>query len=192
MPTGEITSLLRAWSQGDAAARDRLASLVYKDLRRVAGARMRGRTRPSLSPTDVVHDVFVRLLGQEARWVNRAHFFAVAAEMVRRVLVDRARARLARKRGGGALRVDLSDVEVVHAGKDVDVLALDRALEELSAQDARQARVVVLHFFGGLTFDEIGEELGVSASAAKREWQAARVWLLWRLGANEPARRGRA
>lgn len=192
MPTGQISSLLRAWTLGDADARDRLASLVYNDLRRVAGARLRARAPQSLSPTDVVHEAFVRLLGQEARWVNRAHFFAVAAEMIRRVLVDHARARHARKRGGDAVRINLTDVKVGLGPKDVDLLALDRVLVELAAQDSQQARVVELRYFGGLTFDEIAEALGISASAAKRDWTTARLWLQWRLRSGDSPGRGHA
>jgi RNA polymerase sigma factor (TIGR02999 family) len=190
--TGQITSLLRAWTQGDAAARDRLASLVYNDLRRVAGARLRARSLQSMSPTDVVHEAFVRLLGQEARWVNRAHFFAVAAEMIRRVLVDHARARRARKRGGDAVRISLSDAKLTQSQKGVDLLALDQLLEELAAQDPRQARVVELRYFGGLTFEEIAEALDTSSSAAKRDWATARLWLQWRLRRYESPRPGRA
>jgi RNA polymerase sigma factor (TIGR02999 family) len=178
---GELTLLLRAWASGDVDARDRLACLVYGELRKLARARLRARMRQTLSPTDVVHDAFARLLGQEARWVNRAHFFAVAAEMIRRVLVDHARARHAQKRGGDARRVDLSKVELVHAPRSVDVLALEQVLDELAAQDPRQARVVELRYFSGLTFEEIAEALGTSASSAKRDWTTARLWLHWRL-----------
>ena len=185
-PTGQITLLLRAWTQGDAVARDRLASLVYKDLRRVAGARLRDQARHILSPTDVVNEAFVRLLGQEARWVNRVHFFFVAAKMIRRVLVDHARARHARKRGGDALHVELDAIAVAQAPRGVDLLALDRVLEDLAAQDPRQARIVDLHYFGGLTFEEIAAALGMSASAVKRDWTTARVWLHWRLEGNRP------
>ena len=181
MATGEITALLRAWTRGDAEARDRLAALVYLDLRRVAGARLRRRTPQSLSPSDVVHEAFIRLLGQEARWANRAHFFAVAAEMIRRVLVDHARARGARKRGGSAVRISLSDAKLGQDPKEVDLLALERALEELAEQDPEQARLVELRYFGGMTFDEIATVLGTSASGAKRAWTSARLWLLWRL-----------
>jgi RNA polymerase sigma factor (TIGR02999 family) len=177
----QITSLLKAWSKGDEAARDRLAGLVYGDLRRVAGSRLRGRTSPTFSPSDVVHDAFVRLLGQEARFANRAHFFAVAAEMMHRVLVDHARARQARKRGGGALRVDLSDVDAAQGQKDVDMIDLDHALAELAEQDPEQARVVQMRYFSGRTFEEIAEALGISPSAAKRSWGSARLWLNWRL-----------
>jgi RNA polymerase sigma factor (TIGR02999 family) len=183
---GEITTLLRAWSEGDAAAGDRLARLVYTDLRRVAGARLRAVASPTLSPSDLVHEAFVRMLGQEPRWANRAHFFAVAAAMIRRVLVDHARARRARKRGGGAVRIDLTDVEAPAASPDVDLIALDQALEELTALDAGQARVVELRYFGGLSFEEIAEVSQTSVRTAKRHWASARLWLRWRLGPGDP------
>jgi RNA polymerase sigma factor (TIGR02999 family) len=189
--TGEITALLRAWSAGDAAARDRLASLVYADLRRLAHARLRGGS-PSLSPTDVVHEAYLRLLRQDARWDNRVHFFAVAAQMMRRVLVDRARAAGARKRGGRAVRVDLSDIMDARARADVDLVDLDRALNELFALDPEQARVVELRYFGGLTFEEIAETVGISASSAKRGWTSARLWLHRRLRSDDPARADRS
>ena len=188
--TGEITALLRAWSAGDTAARDRLASLVYADLRRLARARLRGGSA-TLSPSDIVHEAYVRLLRQDSRWANRVHFFAVAAEMMRRVLVDRARARGARKRGGGAARVELSEIMEGRARADVDLVDLDRALNELSALDPEQARVVELRYFGGLTFEQIAETLGISATSAKRGWTSARLWLLRRLRAGEPARADR-
>jgi RNA polymerase sigma factor (TIGR02999 family) len=191
-PTGQITSLLRAWTQGDASARDCLAAMVYNDLRRVAGARLRAHPRNSLSPTDVVNEAFVRLLGQEARWVNRAHFFFVAAEMIRRVLVDHARARQALKRGGDATHIQLSGVEMTQTARVVDVLALDRVLEELAELDARQARIVDLRYFGGLTFEEVAAALHMSPSAVKRDWATARIWLNWRLRASDPPRPGRA
>jgi RNA polymerase sigma-70 factor (ECF subfamily) len=188
MATGKITALLRAWIDGDAGALDRLVSLVYKDLHRVAAARLRARPFQSLSPSDIVQDTFVRVLGQEARFVNTGHFFAVAGEMMRRVLVDHARARHARKRGGGGVRVALSDVELAEDPKGVDFLALDELLAELAAQDPERARVVKLHFFSGLTFEEIAKELEISPSAAKRGWESTRLWLLWRLrGGDSPA-----
>src|SRR5262245_2714715 len=181
MATGQITALLRAWTDGHASARDRLASLVYNDLRRVARGRLRGRAPQSLSPTEVVHEAFVRLLGQDAHWANRVHFFAVAAEMMRRVLVDHARARHAQKRGGDGVRVALSDVELAEAPKAVDLLALDELLVELAAQDPERARVVELRYFGDMTFEEIGKALEISPSAARRRWEPARLWLLNRL-----------
>jgi RNA polymerase sigma factor (TIGR02999 family) len=177
---GEITTLLRAWSEGDAGARDRLASLVYTDLRRVAAARLRHGAAPTLSPSDLVHEAFVRMLRQEPRWANRAHFFAVAAAMIRRVLADHARARAARKRGGGAVRVEIGDLAAAPAA-DVDVAALDQALTELAGLDPAQAAVVELRYFGGLTFEEIAEVRRTSVSTAKRDWASARLWLNWRL-----------
>ena len=166
---GEITALLHAWVRGEAAARDRLATLVYSDLRRVAAARLRRVSSPSLNPSDVVQETYLRLLGQEPRWANRVHFFAVAAAMMRRVLVDHARARHARKRGGGAVRVELTAVDLGRGPRELDLLALDEALDELAALDSGQARVVELHYFGGLTFAEIAQALGISATAAKRD-----------------------
>jgi RNA polymerase sigma factor (TIGR02999 family) len=139
-----------------------------------------------------VHEAYVRLLGQEARFANRVHFFAVAAEMIRRVLVDHVRARQARKRGGDYLRVELGDIEVAQGPRNVDLLALDRVLEELAARDTQLAHVVELHYFGGLTFDEIAEVRGTSSSAAKRDWTTARAWLHLRLRTDAAPRGGRA
>jgi len=180
-PPGEITTLLRAWARGDGAARDRLAGVVYADLRRLAGARLRQGASPTLNPSDLCHEAFLRLIGQEPRFEGRAHFFAVAAVMIRRVLVDHARARRARKRGGAVVRVDLSKAEAAVAPRDVDVVALDEALLKLAALDVEQARVVELRYFGGLAFDEIAEAMGTSVSTAKRSWTSARLWLQWRL-----------
>jgi RNA polymerase sigma factor (TIGR02999 family) len=178
---GEITKLLQAWSDGDATARDRLARFVYADLRRLAAARLRGGVSPSLNPSDLVQEAFVRLLGQATHWSNRAHFFAISAMMIRRVLVDRARARGARKRGGGDVRVSLTEVEAVRQPVEVDVIALNLALDELAAMDARQAQVVELRYFGGLRLEEIAEALQISVSTVKREWTSARLWLYRRL-----------
>lgn len=178
---GEITTLLRAWARGDGAARDRLAGIVYADLRRLAGARLRHAASPTLNPSDLCHEAFIRLIGQEPRFEGRAHFFAAAAVMIRRVLVDHARARRALKRGGAAVRVDLSQAEVAVATRAVDLVALDEVLEELAALDVEQARVVELRYFGGLTFNEIAEATGTSVSTAKRSWTSARLWLQWRL-----------
>lgn len=179
---GEITMLLRAWSQGDIGARDRVMSLVYADLRRLAGARLRAGASPTLNPSDLVHEAFIRLLDQQARWAGRAHFLAVAAMTIRRVLVDHARARRAGKRGGEAVRVDLTDVEADSGPPIVDLIALDEGLQELAAMDARQAQVVEMRYFGGMSFEEIAGVLGTSVATAKRDWRSARLWLRWRLG----------
>ena len=189
--TGEVSALLRAWAGGDPAARDRLASLVYADLRRVARARLRGNVSATLTPSDVVQEAYIRLLRQEARWANRIHFYAVAAEMIRRVLVDRARARAAEKRGGGHLKVDLEHAAEPAARERVDVIDLDRALSELAVLDAEQARVVELRYFGGLTFEEIAELSGTSASSVKRAWTSARLWLHRRICVDAPRARAR-
>ena len=179
----ELTAVLRAWSDGDPAAEAKLLPLVYDQLRRQAAHQLR-RERPghSLSPTAVVHELYLRLVPQErASWVNRAQFFAVASRLIRRVLVDHARARRTAKRAGGWQRVTLAD-DVAEAGPlDLDLLALDRALEELAALDARRARLVELRYFGGLSLDETAAALGVSAATVSREWQLARAWLHRRL-----------
>jgi RNA polymerase sigma factor (TIGR02999 family) len=178
---GEITSLLQAWSQGDSSARDRVARLMYPHLRRLAAGRLQGEGSPSLNPSDVVNEAFVRLLGQQTQWSNRAHFCAVAAMMIRRVLVDRARARGAGKRGGGDVRVSLTRLDAVRQPADVDIIALDQALEELATLDNRQAQLVELRYFGGLSLEEVGRTLGISLSTVKREWSSARLWLYRRL-----------
>ena len=179
----ELTAVLRAWSDGDPAAEAKLLPLVYDQLRRQAAHQLR-RERPghSLSPTAVVHELYLRLVPQErAGWVNRTQFFAVASRLIRRVLVDHARARRTAKRAGGWQRVTLAD-DVGEAGPpDLDLLALDRALEELAALDSRRARLVELRYFGGLSLDETAAALGVSAATVSREWQLARAWLHRRL-----------
>jgi RNA polymerase sigma factor (TIGR02999 family) len=183
----ELTALLRAWSEGDPTAEARLLPLVYDQLRRQAAHQLR-RERPghSLSPTAVVHELYLRLLPQErASWVNRTQFFAIASRLIRRVLVDHARARRAAKRAGGWQRVTLAE-DVAQAGPpEVDLLALDRALEELAALDARRARLVELRYFGGLSLDETAAALGVSAATVSREWGLARAWLHRRLAEAE-------
>ncbi|HXT20621.1 MAG TPA: sigma-70 family RNA polymerase sigma factor [Thermoanaerobaculia bacterium] len=179
----ELTSLLQAWSGGDAAAEAKLLPLVYDQLRRQAAHQLR-RERPghSLSPTTVVHELYLRLVEQErAAWVNRAQFFAVASRLIRRVLVDHARERLAAKRAGGWQRVTLAE-EVAGVGpRDVDMLALDEALAELQAMDPRRARLVELRYFGGLDLEETAAALEVSTATVSREWQLARAWLHRRL-----------
>jgi RNA polymerase sigma factor (TIGR02999 family) len=175
----DVTALLHAWTAGDLNARDQLMPLVYDELRRRAAACMR-RERPghSLQPTALVHEAYVKLVNQrDAVWRNRAQFFAVAAEMMRRVLVDRARAHRADKRDGRWVRVTLDPALAVARPADVDVLDLDHALDRLAALDARKYRIAVLKFFGGLTFEEIGEVVGLSPKTVDRDWQAARAWL---------------
>lgn len=175
----EVTRLLRAWRDGDAAALEALAPLVYAELRRLAEARMR-RERPdhTLQATALVHEAFLRLTGSDApAWEDRTHFFAVAARVMRRLLVDHARARGYAKRGGGVRRVSLDEAVELSEEPGEDLLALDAALTRLAALDPRQHQVVELRFFGGLSVEETAEVLGVSAVTVKRDWRAARAWL---------------
>jgi RNA polymerase sigma factor (TIGR02999 family) len=181
----ELTRLLRAWSGGDRAAGDELLLHVYEELRRQAARQLR-RERPdhTLRPTALVHEAYLRLAGQRrADWESRGQFFAVAAQVMRRVLVDHARERAAAKRPGSRLRVELAEGLAVEAPPDADVLAVDQALRELADLDPRRARMVELRFFGGLTGEETAAALGVSEATVTREWRLARAWLLRRLRA---------
>ena len=179
----DVTELLRSWRQGDAAALDRLIPLVHSELRRVARSHFRReRAGHTLQATALVHEVYVRLVDLDRITVNdRTHFFAVAARLMRQILVDHARRKRADKRGRGVTILSLDEVSPVSSTPIVDVLALDRALETLSSRDARQCRVVELRFFGGLSIDEADEALGVSAATVEREWAMAKAWLYQRL-----------
>jgi RNA polymerase sigma factor (TIGR02999 family) len=174
----DVTGLLVAWSHGDADANDRLIEAVYAELRGLARGYLR-RERPdhSLAPTALVHEAYLRLVDQRrVPWQNRAHFFAIAAHVMRRLLVDHARAHGAAKRGSGH-RVPLLDLDVAVEPEDFDVIALDAALARLAAFDSRQSRLVELRFFGGLTGDEIAAVLGVAPITVKRDWALAKAWL---------------
>jgi RNA polymerase sigma factor (TIGR02999 family) len=178
--TTGITQLLVAWGDGRQAALDELVPLVYEDLRRVAAAYMRREdVDHSLQPTALVHEAYVRLIDQrQVKWRNRAHFFAVAAGLMRRILVDHARARRANKRGGGIERVTLVGDEVAAAGpREIDVLALHESLERLAVFDPRKERIVELRYFGGLTIAEAAEVVGISEATVVREWTIAQAWL---------------
>lgn len=188
---GDVTGLLESWERGDPGAADRLFERVYGELRAIAALQFR-RERPeqTLQPTALVHEAYVRLVDQtRIRWKNRGHFFAVAAQAMRRILVDHARGRAAGKRGAGvaplSLGVDLAAETPVAL---LDLLALDRALDRLAAADADQARVVELRFFGGLTLEETAEADGRSLATIKRDWRTARAFLHRELGllAGEP------
>jgi RNA polymerase sigma factor (TIGR02999 family) len=175
----DVTELLRAWSEGDSGARDRLMPLVYDELRRRAAAYLRREARDhTLQPTALVHEAYLRLVDQRrAVWKNRAQFFGVASQMMRRILVDRARARRTAKRSGRWARVTLDDAAPVSRPVEVDVLDLDTALTRLGEFDPRKAQVAELRFFGGLSLEECGEVLAVSLATVQRDWQAARAWL---------------
>jgi RNA polymerase sigma factor (TIGR02999 family) len=175
-----VTELLRAWGQGDAEAGERLVPLVYGDLRRRAARYLRKEPAGhTLQPTALVHEAYLRLIGQEQTWRNRSHFFAVASTLMRRVLVDHARRRHSAKREG--VRVVLDEALDAAATRGLDVLELDEALSELSAIDARQARIVELRFFVGFTEEEAGDALGISPATVRRDWSVARAWLFRRM-----------
>jgi RNA polymerase sigma factor (TIGR02999 family) len=175
----DVTELLRAWSDGDSSARDRLIPLVYQELRRRAAAYLRREARDhTLQPTALVHEAYLRLVDQRrAVWQNRAQFFGVASQMMRRILVDRARARRMAKRSGRWARVTLDDAGKVSPPVEAEVLDLDAALTELAEFDPRKSQIAELRFFGGLSLEETGEVLGVSLATVERDWQAARAWL---------------
>jgi RNA polymerase sigma factor (TIGR02999 family) len=174
----EITSLLRAWAGGDSAALDQLTPLVYDELLRIARRYMRQQNPQTLQSTALVNEAYLRLMAAgDLRWQNRAHFFAVAAQMMRRILVDAARARAAAKRQGHAIRVTFSEDIECSLGNDASLLAIDEALTTLAKLDPRKARVVELRFFGGLTVDETAEVLKVSADTIMRDWRLAKPWL---------------
>ncbi len=181
-PDSDVTGLLHAWRGGDTDARDRLLTVVYRELRRRAGAHLRReRTGQTLQPTALVHEVFLLLVKQDRTdWQNRAQFFGVASQMMRRLLVDRARARNMAKRSGRWARVTL-DEEMAQGHTEVDVLDLDQALSALAVFDPRKSQVAELRFFGGLSLQETGHVLGISIATVEREWQAARAWLYARL-----------
>jgi RNA polymerase sigma-70 factor, ECF subfamily len=186
IPAGEVTRLLQAWSEGDAGARDRLIPVVYEELRRRAAAHLRRERREhTLKPTDLVHETYLRLCQQSSGWQNRDQFFGVASRLMRRILVDHARARGAAKRGR-ALRVTLVEGLLDATPSEPDLLELDSALAELEALDPRQGSLVELRFFGGLTLEEAASALGISRATANREWAMAKAWLFRRLKRTSP------
>ncbi|MCI0433419.1 MAG: sigma-70 family RNA polymerase sigma factor [Gemmatimonadetes bacterium] len=179
----EVTQLLLDWRRGDRAALDRLIPLVYTELHRVASRQLRSeRPDHTLQPTALVHEAYARLIDADVEWTDRAHFFAVAARTMRRVLVDHARGRQREKRGGGAICVTLDEGLQVESGDPHELLALDAALDRLHALDARKADIVQLHYFGGLTYDAIAEALGISPATVDRDLRMAKAWLHAELG----------
>jgi RNA polymerase sigma-70 factor (ECF subfamily) len=178
-PVANITELLVAWGRGDQTALDGLTPLVHQELHRLAARYMAGE-RPGhiLQATALVNEAYLRLVDWKGvRWQNRAHFFAMAAQIMRRILVDMARARARAKRGGRPLHVSLSEAAHVPLGETVDLVAIDDALTALEALHTRQSRVVELRFFGGLDLEETAHVLGVSVGTVRRDWSLARAWL---------------
>lgn len=176
----DLTQLLIAWSDGDRSALDRLIPLVHNELRRLAHRYMSGeRTGHTLETTALVNEAYIRLIdSSRVRWQNRAHFFAVSAQMMRRILVDYARSHRSTKRGGGAPRVPLDEVLTISPDLDPDLDSLDEALSRLASMDERKSRVVEMRFFGGLSVEETAEVLKVSPDTVMRDWRLAKSWLM--------------
>ncbi|MBL8207036.1 MAG: sigma-70 family RNA polymerase sigma factor [Blastocatellia bacterium] len=185
----DVTQLLQAWGEGNQAALERLLPLVYDELRRLARSYLRRQSaNHSLQPTALVHEAYLRMVDREPfTFTNRAQFFGLAAQVIRGILVDHARTNLAEKRGGAFQKVELDDALGVSQGKDVDLIALDDALQGLAAFDPHRSRVVELRYFGGLTIEETAEFLKCSPATIKRDWSIARAWLF-----NEMSKTGAA
>lgn len=177
-PTPDVTQLLSQWTDGDPRALDALLPLVYDELRRLARSYLqRERSDHTLQSTALVHEAYLRLVDQNVSWQNRAHFFGIAAQMMRRILVDHARGRNSAKRGEGVCKVTL-DEEIARAGqRDLDVIALDEALTNLARFDPQQSRIVELRFFAGLSIEDTSEILKISPATVKRDWAMAKAWL---------------
>jgi RNA polymerase sigma-70 factor, ECF subfamily len=179
----EVTVFLKAWSGGDREAADSLLTLVYQEMRKLAAGYLQNqRADHTLQPTALVHEAYLKLIdASQVNWQDRAHFFAVAAQTMRNILVDHARAVAADKRGGGAQKIELDEAAGFSRKQDVDLIDLDEALRELARQDERQSRIIELRFFGGLTVEETAEVLKISPATVKREWSMARAWLFRRM-----------
>ncbi len=175
----EISVILKDWSGGNRASADVLLSLVYDELRKIAGNYLRKeRSGHTLQPTALVHEAYMKLIDiSDINWQDRAHFFAVSANVMRHILVDHARAKLAEKRGGEAQRIALEDAISLSNEPNIDLLAVDEALKELAEFDEQQSRIVELRFFGGLTIEETAHVVGISPATVKREWAMAKAWL---------------
>lgn len=174
-----VTELLVRWNGGDITARDALIPLVYEELRRVAKRNLAGqRSDHTLQPTALVHEAYLRLVNRKpGNWQGRVHFFALAAQMMRQILVDHARMRSAAKRGGGTFTLQLEDDAVGADGTNLDLISLDKAMTQLASLDARQSQIVELRFFGGLSIAETARVVEISPATTKREWATARLWL---------------
>ena len=175
----QVTQLLVNWSNGDQHALEELMPLVYGELRRLAASHLRReRSDHTLQSTALVNEAFLRLVNQrEVHWRSRAHFYGIAAQMIRRILVDHARSQQAGKRGAGAIKLELDEAMAVSPAKELDLVSLDDALERLAALDERQGRIVELRFFAGLSVEETAEVMHISPATVKREWSSARAWL---------------
>lgn len=184
--SGDITGLLHAWTAGDVTARDELMAVLYRELHQRAGARLRReRDGHLLQPTALVNEAYLRLVDQKrSAWQNRAHFLAVASEMMRRILVDHARRRKMAKRSGRWAKLTLHEAVAHGKPRDVDLLDLDRALHKLAEFDPRKAQIAELRFFGGLSLEETGLVIGASVATVERDWQVARAWLFAELKGN--------
>ena len=178
-PSQEVTQLLRAWSEGDKSALDQLYQIVYDELRRLAHRYMsRENAGHTLQTTALVNEAYLRLAEvKEMNWQDRAHFFAVSADVMRRILIDEARARRAERRGGANLTIALDEALDAEKGEDLDLIALDLALQSLAQINQRQSQVIELRYFGGLTVEETAEVLKVSADTVMRDWRFAKAWL---------------
>jgi RNA polymerase sigma factor (TIGR02999 family) len=174
-----VTQLLIGWGKGDKEALDQLVPIVYDELRRqAAGYLRRERVGHTLQTTALIHEAYLRLVDQKnVQWQNRAHFFGIAAQLMRRILVDHARTKKRAKRGGSDVRVSLNEATLTTQGQDLDIVALDEALEHLAEIDEQQSKIVELRFFSGLTVEETAEVLGISPATVKRDWSMAKAWL---------------
>lgn len=185
--SSEITGLLLAWSDGNREALERLTPLVYQELRRLAESYLRReRAGHTLQPTALAHEAYLKLIDQQCvRWQNRAHFFGIAAQAMRRILVDHARTRLAEKRGSGAPVVSLDEAIDAAVQRADQLVALDEALKTLAEMDPQKSRVVELKYFGGMTLEETAEVLGISRATVIREWRMAKAWLYGELNKSD-------
>jgi len=186
--SANVTRLLHAAASGDRHDVDALMAAVYEDLRRLAVAEMRSeRGDHTLQPTALIHEAYLKLIDQrDTNWTDRVHFFAIAARVIRRILVDHARRRHAAKRGASYQRVTIEETDLPHRETDIDLLTLDEALTDLSELDRRQSEIVEMRFFGGLTLEEIAKALSIGKRSVDREWRAAKAWLWLRLDGDRP------
>ena len=181
----DVTALLCRWSEGDEKAPEQLMPLVYQELRDLARRYLqRERGDHTLQPTALVHEAYLRMVDQSrVQWQNRAQFFGIAAQLMRRILVDHARAHVAAKRGGQAERISLDDAEISPEARATELVELDAALTELATVDVRKSRIVELRFFGGLSIEETAEAMGVNSATVRRDWTVAKTWLHHRIRA---------